>query len=915
MSRLLPFLCIFATDSAMKILSAILSIICLTTVSLSARDFRTVDGRHGLSDNYVRDIARDGAGYIWIATQAGVDRYDGYRVKSLAYDGVLSSNPHRLEIDADDRLWVMTADSLYLRNGNRLENVAASPALPVSACRTAYGVIDDDKKGIWILRTDSIFYLDNASGRLTGSRIAFRAQDAATGPDGILLLSPDGNLYRRARTDRQLTRISTASTRHSRLKVTGHTCLLFDGYTPGVESIPLVPTDGHATVFAETDDKLVKDISADPQCNTLLATNNDGIYVYSPAGKLTEIIRHNDSAGSLSSNHISAIYCDERLMVAGTSKQGIGVTAACNPKFVTVPTGIDSDISFIHERADGSVAIGYDGAGLGIYPSPGASSPTHFFTTSSSALPSDLVIGVSRGDRDDIYGTYGGGPFHLDDNCHIKPLTVSDSLRYCRHVVADRRGMWVGTFQNGLFRLGGRHYGTGNSLLHSDCITGLAQAGDSLYVATSHGLSVLNESDGRLERHELFADKAARITTIYLDSRRRLWIGTQDGLAVTDTRLADIAHLGIRDGLPSDVIRAITEDASGRIWLTTAAGISCVRVIREPDGNTYVIRSFSEKDGLGDINFNRYSIARTRGGLILAGGFGKYVMVDPATVGDDTRDGTVYITDVMVNGATIAVGEEVRGGRVPLRGDIMDSRRIEINYDHNLQLALSTLTYTDVDNLRYEYRIDDNDWQLSPSEIISLGEPGAGHHTVSVRVAGRGEVTTIEVTVHPPFYLSTAAYVIYALLLLSGVFVTYRMIRRGHRRAMGRQRVENVLARSENMPVSQDDRFITDAKRIIERHLAQEEFGVEQLSEEMAMSRSNLYKRMTAVAGQTPLEFIRGIRMREGRRLLDTGETSISQIAYSIGMSPKQFAKYFKDETGMTPSAYLRQNTRDNQPS
>ena len=80
------------------------------------------------------------------------------------------------------------------------------------------------------------------------------------------------------------------------------------------------------------------------------------------------------------------------------------------------------------------------------------------------------------------------------------------------------------------------------------------------------------------------------------------------------------------------------------------------------------------------------------------------------------------------------------------------------------------------------------------------------------------------------------------------------------------------------------------------------------MSELLSMSRSGLYKKLTAVTGLTPLEFIRMVRMREGRRLLDSGESSIAQIAYRIGMSPKQFSKYFKDETGLTPSQYLRKN-------
>ena len=136
--------------------------------------------------------------------------------------------------------------------------------------------------------------------------------------------------------------------------------------------------------------------------------------------------------------------------------------------------------------------------------------------------------------------------------------------------------------------------------------------------------------------------------------------------------------------------------------------------------------------------------------------------------------------------------------------------------------------------------------------------------------------------------------------------IVYRRIRKKHIKELGEQHTENVLARFENLPVSPDDKFITDAKNIIEKNLDREEFGVEELSEAMGMSRSNLYKKMTAVTGNTPLEFIRCIRMREGRKMLDAGETSISQIAYRVGMSPKQFSKYFKDETGMTPTQYLK---------
>ena len=78
----------------------------------------------------------------------------------------------------------------------------------------------------------------------------------------------------------------------------------------------------------------------------------------------------------------------------------------------------------------------------------------------------------------------------------------------------------------------------------------------------------------------------------------------------------------------------------------------------------------------------------------------------------------------------------------------------------------------------------------------------------------------------------------------------------------------------------------------------------------MSMSRSNLYKKLQGITGKTPVEFIRLIRIREGKRLLDSEGGQISQTAYRVGISPKQFARYFKEEYGVLPSEYITSRTK-----
>ena len=108
---------------------------------------------------------------------------------------------------------------------------------------------------------------------------------------------------------------------------------------------------------------------------------------------------------------------------------------------------------------------------------------------------------------------------------------------------------------------------------------------------------------------------------------------------------------------------------------------------------------------------------------------------------------------------------------------------------------------------------------------------------------------------------------------------------------------------------SVDEQLKEKAIHIVEQHIDNSEFSVEDLSAALGMSRGHLYKRLLAITGKTPIEFIRTIRIKQGRQLLEESGEGVQQVAWRIGMSPKQFAKYFKEEYGLLPSDFIRKQS------
>ena len=126
------------------------------------------------------------------------------------------------------------------------------------------------------------------------------------------------------------------------------------------------------------------------------------------------------------------------------------------------------------------------------------------------------------------------------------------------------------------------------------------------------------------------------------------------------------------------------------------------------------------------------------------------------------------------------------------------------------------------------------------------------------------------------------------------------------------QNVYNIVAtgieikHSEITVSSLDEELISHVISNIEANMQDVNYSVAQLSSDVGMTRGHLYKKLMAITGKSPLEFIRIIKLKRGKSLLDQGRTNISEVANMVGLSPKQFSHYFKMIYNSTPTDYLK---------
>jgi len=101
-----------------------------------------------------------------------------------------------------------------------------------------------------------------------------------------------------------------------------------------------------------------------------------------------------------------------------------------------------------------------------------------------------------------------------------------------------------------------------------------------------------------------------------------------------------------------------------------------------------------------------------------------------------------------------------------------------------------------------------------------------------------------------------------------------------------------------------DGKFIEGVNHLISENISRESFSVEELAKEMAMSRSQVFRRIKAITQMSPIQYIRFVRLHKAKDLLETGQHNVGEVASEMGFaSLSHFTRVFKDLFGFNPSS------------
>ena len=133
------------------------------------------------------------------------------------------------------------------------------------------------------------------------------------------------------------------------------------------------------------------------------------------------------------------------------------------------------------------------------------------------------------------------------------------------------------------------------------------------------------------------------------------------------------------------------------------------------------------------------------------------------------------------------------------------------------------------------------------------------------------------------------------------LFPRLKVIRNPH------PRFQERINRSENniTPISKESEFVQKVRSAIEENIENEDFGILQLCRAVGYSRSQLHNKLKAKTGLSTSIFIRSVRLKQAKFLLENSELNISEVAYEVGYKePSYFSRLFKETYGFSPMKY-----------
>ncbi len=780
------------------ILFAVVFCLCNNLVYGQIR-FNHLTINEGLTQNTVYCLLQDREGYIWLGTEDGLNRYDGYEFRQYRptekpnsiSNGFITS----MVEDSLGRIWVGTSDGLNVYDKKRdlfkrIEVVSEESKLSNKDFIKALLLVDD---GVLVGTIEGLKKYSFRNNKVFNFSVSTRELDLE---NRIQLLHREGDQiwYTRSRN-----------------------ILLYD-YSTGRE-MPL-PVYMHLL-----GDKYVRTIKKDNFGNLWFGTESDGVFVYNPRHeKLENIILPGvavrdiyfrsasetwigtiqglvviqgdnmkryiykpEQKEGLSYNSVRCILKDYAgNMWLGTYAGGVNIVYNYQHPFHLIK---DSDISgqglgypvvsSLYEEQNASLWIGTEGGGLNYYDKESNQFET-FLVNSSKNWVDNIVKSLEKKDENHLWVGTGNG-LKLFDTKQKKFVPHDVNIRSGLSIYALKKtdkGLWIGTNGDGLIFYDNHKqvhqfvYSPWNSsTVNSNNIYTLVSDGAKLWIGTRKGLMLMDTETFEFKEIRLNNDNDNNPTvmSVWIDRKSTIWAGT-NGQGLYYIRGNVVGHVA---DLSHEIIRSLNEDAEGNLWIATNKGISKLYGSDE-DQNSPKLVTYNVFDGLQSNQFSTNATLRSLDGQLYFGGIKGISHFYPDQIKSNTVIPKLVFTDILV-----------RDKRIEELQEISADQEIKLEYNYgSITIRFAALNYLNANKNQYAYRMvglrNDDDWHYvdANQRIATYSNLNPGTYYFDMKGSNNDglwneDFKRIKIVVNPPFWKTWWAYCLYALFTLCILYVFY----------------------------------------------------------------------------------------------------------------------------------------------
>lgn len=774
--------------------------------------FKTLDIKDGLTSSQINCILKDGRGYMWFGTPAGLYRYDGYTFRNFqsnSKDG--SSLPdsyiRSIQEALDGNLWILTSAGycVYHPQTETFERDMKQIYARMGIEGLPNVVYFDRHKNLWAaipnkgvvaynMQQQLLYefgYTDDSHGVPQGNICSI-----GECRDGAIIVYEDGRIvccdimhqqhtvwasdHVAQQHLRKSSSLKVFADQSDNIWLYGQGTLMQYNKSTNVWDTTIGNSIGLTNVSA---DHSVNGMASDQNGNIWIGTDRMGLLRMDMNTHAIESVQPHDGRNNQLTQEtigVQSVYVDDTdLLWIGTEKSGVAFYGDNIYKF---QSSFNGDITAIAQDIDGNIWYGTSDKGVIGYEGPLASQKVSCMETTNEG---SLWVGSRQNGLTRIKD----GTTHIFSASRDSMRTLIDD--HINALAKDNSGnLWIAT--NGGLQVYNpkmntfSSYTRENGMLNTNNITSLFYGKNNiLLIGTSEGMILLNLSNrektlltGNSTNLKTFTNNY--ITQVFEDSRGLIWVGTREGLNVYNSETDSLNYITEKNGLCNNSICGITEDRSSNIWVTTSNGISRIVVQRNREEGSfgYGLYNYDTKDGLQSNEFNTGSILTKSDGSVIFGGLYGVNWVRQAAKEDQNSLPRVMLTQLFIGEEEIFVGHEY-DNNVILPQALNESNKISLkNKQNTFTIKFAAGNYNQGERLQFMYWMEgrDHDWRNGDALLhgVKFRDLSSGTYTLHVKaVSADGAVSNqerkLEIYIERPWWLTwwmLSVYVLIAIVIL-----------------------------------------------------------------------------------------------------------------------------------------------------